>query len=243
MDITLYSTGLEDLSPPWYRSPGIHGSQLIDRLCLRYGHYQRDRDGSPISDRNREMGHSFEDMIARRIETKHPGEYLHNPEIECDGIYLTPDLVWKKQRADHEVKWTWMSPANSPEDLKMWKYLAQGQAYLYALRRVAQGTARIRERVLDPRDIEWITFDEVALGLDDYTTLYLTVGFANDFRPPKEQIPTWRIKFFPEELAMNWAMLMDEKRRLEEEQREETIEKEMDADTWLARMLAQGETA
>lgn len=210
MDIQLHSNGLDQLGPQWYRSPGIHGSTLIDRLCRRYRHYT---DQNSLDDRHREMGKAFEDMIAYRLEQDHPGEYLHGPEIEVDGIYLTPDLVWIAQQADHEVKWTWMSPANGPEDLKMWKYLTQGQAYLYGLRRVAEGAARIRERVLREEDVRWQPAAQHPMRPDAYLTLYLTVGFANDFRPPQDQIPTWRIKFWPEELEMNWALMLDEKRR------------------------------
>lgn len=214
MDIQLHSSGLGHLGPQWFRSPGVHGSTLIDRICRRLGHYT---EQNAIDDKHREMGKAFEDMIAWKLEQMHPGEYLHNPEIECDGIYLTPDLVRISERADHEVKWTWMSPANGPEDLKMWKYLFQGSIYLYGLRRVAAGTARIREKVLDPSEIIWQRGGLADPIGDAWLTLYLTVGFANDFRPAKDQIPTWVIKFWPEELEMNWTLILDEKRRYEEE--------------------------
>jgi len=239
VDITLHSSGLDDLSPRVYRSPGIHGSTLIDRLCLKYGHYQKNKDGSPISDRNREMGNVFEQVTCERFARQHPDElFLHNPEILCDGVYLTPDLVWLSYYSDIEIKWSWMSPANSPEDVKMWKYLTQGQAYLHGLRKVLAGEAKIREACTDKDEVLWRSGLDffprhfpppgAAVPSDAFTTLYLTVGFANDFRPQSEQIPCWRIKFWPEELAMNWAMLMDEKAILEAEMWEQELMKGQD---------------
>jgi len=219
VDITLHSSGLDDLSPRQYRSPGVHGSTLIDRLCLRYGHYQKNKDGSPLSDRNRELGQAFEQVKCEQIIRAYPNEaFARNPEILCDGIYLTPDLVWTTQLSLFEFKWTWMSPARDPNDEKMWKYLAQGQSYLYGLRRVMEGTAVIRAACETEEEADWHTAGDDKITFEDaYTVLYLTVGFANDFRPQSEQIPCWRIRFWPEELAMNWAMMLDEKRLLEEE--------------------------
>jgi len=214
--ISLHSSGLEDLGSSWYRSPGIHGSVLLDHICQRFGHYQKDKSGASISDRNRELGNAFEEIKVRQMTEKYPGEFIHNPEILCDGIYLTPDLVWLRRSADYEFKCTWMSPANGPEDLKMWKYLEQGKSYLYGLRRVMEGTALIRQACKSEEEVEWTVGDLVDAG-DAYLTLYLQVCFVNDFRLKKDQIPCWKIDFWPEELSMTWASMLDEKRRHEGE--------------------------
>lgn len=238
MDIQLISTGLTNLDPGYYRSPGVHASTLLDRICRRLGHYQHTIDkltGAkvPISDRNRELGQAFEHSIAQRVQAIDPndpqlpvcGPFIHNPEILCDGVYITPDLVTGVARAAWSIKLTWMSAARGPDDVKMWKYLEQLKAELYALRRVAEGTAIIRHAFVDrdgTGEVESLLRREVfSVSIEsheDYLTGYLTVCFVNDWRPTQEQIPTWRVKFWPEELAMSWAALMDEKEGMEMEQ-------------------------
>jgi hypothetical protein len=229
VDIRLLRTGLDDLSPGYYRSPGIHVSTLLSRLCIRFGHFEKkkEKDGtfSHISDRNREMGNAFEHSVVERAARKWPGRYIHNPEIRCDGLYITPDLISAQDGVSWSLKCTWMSPARGPEDVKMWKYLEQLKEELYCLRRVCMGSAGIREaRVVvseaDVCDIEnsWTTnTPPYELLGDSYLTGLLTVCFVNDFRPEKEQIPTWEISFFPEELEMTHAMIMGEKVRFLDE--------------------------
>lgn len=220
MDIRLLRTGLDDLSPGHYRSPGIHVSTLLSRLCIRFGHFEKKKDGSPISDRNREIGNAFEHSVVERAARKWPGKYIHNPEIKCDGLYITPDLVSAQDAISWSLKCTWMSPARGPEDIKMWKYLEQLKEELYCLRRTLTGTAQIREAVileegeedspLLPLSLNWQCGGWKDPG-SAYLTGLLTVCFVNDFRPEKEQIPTWTISFFPEELEMTHAMIMGEK--------------------------------
>lgn len=219
MDIRLLRTGLDDLSPGYYRSPGIHVSTLLSRLCIRFGHFEKKKDGTPISDRNREMGNAFEHSVVERAARKWPGRYIHNPEIRCDGVYITPDLVSAKDGVSWSLKCTWMSPARGPEDVKMWKYLEQLKEELYCLRRVLQGTAEIRESALTEDEILWQSKVDTFNPGDDQEFLsgLLTVCFVNDFRPEKEQIPTWSLSFFPEELEMTHAMIMGEKARFLDE--------------------------
>jgi hypothetical protein len=226
MDFSLHSSGLDDLSPPTYRSPGLHVSTLIDRLCIRLGHYEHTAGG--ISDRNRELGQALEHAIVARFTRANPGEiFLHNPEILCDGISLTPDIVWLSRMSDIEAKLTWMSPTNDPTTVKMWKYLTQGKAYLYALRKVMLGEASMREACACAEEVKWDDHPEIwnqrmqTLPHDAYRSLYLTVGFVNDFRPPAEQLPCWKVDFWPEELEMNWCMLMEEKAKVISEQLEQ----------------------
>ena len=227
MDAKLISNGFPDLSPGWYRSPGVHASILLDRICTRYGHYQKtyNKDGTPtpISSRNSTLGNAFEEMIVQMVDRKFPGQFIHNPEIECDGVYITPDLVGFDPGLSWSVKATWMSPANTPDDVKMWKFMEQLKCELYCLRRVMQNTAKIREAFTHEFDVEWEYKQPdailgITLGKDlAFLTGFLTVCFINDFRPEPDQIPTWELKFWPEELDMSWAMMMDEKRRMEEE--------------------------
>lgn len=276
MDCQLIRSGLSDLSPGYYRSPGVHASTLLSALALRFGHYERDKQGRPISDLNRELGNTLEHSIAQRAEQKHPGTYLHNPEILCDGVYITPDLVTLQdvemeegkggERFSWSIKLTRMSPARLPDtDVKMWRFREQLKAELYALRRVQEGSAQIRLPIVIPlreeiyrcagcggymskeeltRDgtghvwpnlercgpvhlkygdgesLQWHSLSSVGDRVGDlYLTGYLTVLFINDYRPPEEQCPTWRFKFFPEELAMTWGMLMQEKERQEADNR------------------------
>lgn len=230
MDIKLLSNGFADITPNLYRSPGIHVSTLLDRICTRYGHYQKtvDKSGNPIpiSSRNATLGHAFEEMIVQMTERKYPGQFIHNPEVECDGLYITPDLVGFDPGLSWSQKATWMSPANGPEDTKMWKYLEQLKAELYCLRRVCNNDAKIRCACVSSQEVKWVTGDDLImptvrtcdmLGVSHFLTGFLTVCFINDFRPEEEQIPTWEIKFWPEELEMTWAMVMDEKTRMEAE--------------------------
>lgn len=245
MDIQQVGSGLEDLSLGFYRSPGVHASTLLSRICVRNGHYEKST--SPISDRHREVGNALEHAIAHRASLKYPDRYMHNPEIYCDGVYITPDLV--DSDSSWSIKASWMSPTNDPESLKMWKYLEQLRLELYALRRVVEGTAAIRPasvaheiyictlcgELLNQSNIDYGCHLNTELnpchghsernivpppftqheqgqpaGLR-YLTGYLSVCFINDYRPPQEQIPKWRIQFFPEELAMSWAVLLHER--------------------------------
>lgn len=224
MDIQLISTGLTNLDPGYYRSPGVHASTLLDRICRRLGHYEHKIDKTtgeriPISDRNRELGNSLEHSIAQRVQTRYPGRYIHNPEIHCDNIFITPDLIkWEAEReTSWSIKLTWMSAARGPDDTKMWKYLEQLKAELYALRRVVEGTAQVRKAVTDEREVDWVQYKPSVVG-NRFLSGLLTVCFVNDWRPESEQIPTWRLKFWPEELAMTWAMLREEKEMMEAEE-------------------------
>lgn len=229
MDCQLTRSGLADLSPGYYRSPGVHASTLLSSLALRFGHYERDKQGRPISDLNRELGNTLEHSIAQRAEQKHPGAYLHNPEILCDGVYITPDLVTLQEvggeRYSWSIKLTRMSPSRLPDtDVKMWRYREQLKAELYALRKVRTGDALIRPPVIGqprypdlPECLGWQQLLPTRPVEDDYLIGYLTVLFINDYRPHEEQCPTWRFRFYPEELAMTWAMLMQEKERQEQE--------------------------
>jgi hypothetical protein len=253
MHIEQISSGLEDLSLGFYRSPGVHASTLLSRLCVRQGHYEK--SNSPISDRHREVGNAVEHAIAHRASLKYPDRYMHNPEILCDGIYITPDLV--DADSSWSIKASWMSITNDPESLKMWKYMEQLRLELYALRRVVEGTAvmrpasveyevcvcdvctgylradeividangemrhlidgtiglqanycgRVTRKILPP---EFTRYDGTPAG-SRYLTGYLSVCFINDHRPPQEQIPKWKIQFFPEELDMAWAVLLRER--------------------------------
>ena len=209
--------GLQNLSDS-SRSEGVHASTLLDRLCVRFGHYEKKVNKStgqvdPVSDINRELGHALEDTIASKIDKKHSGKYLHNPEIECDGIFCTPDLVFVDRKVDREIKLTRMSPTDDPFDQKLWRYLEQGKSYLYAVRRVGEGTARMRRC----ESSTWLQGRAAKIPRDWYTTLELTVCFINDYRPIDRQIPTWTIEFHIDELATSWEILKAEKLRLERE--------------------------
>jgi len=177
---------------------------------VRLGHY--DEPDGPISDRNRIVGHAIEDAICRGYEREYPGEFIHNPEMFVDGIYLTPDLVWVKRQADIEIKATWMSEKNGPGSDKFFKYEIQLESYLAGLRKVFSGKGKIRLK----GEKNWRQYDRKAAGRS-FLEGYLKVVFLNDYRPKEEQIPTWKYMFEPRELDLAWAMLLEEKDRMGEE--------------------------
>lgn len=215
----LRSSGLSLLSPQQERSAGIHHSHLLDRICRMLGHYEPNPEG--ISDCKAILSQAFEGLVARDAMERFPGELLHNPELEVDGIYLTPDLPWIKERVDWEIKVTWMKPCNTPADLKMWKYLEQLKGYLYAWRRFYSGTATMRVFDRERNPSPWIRNLKPEDPGGSWLTGLLTVCFVNDYRPQAEQIPTWEITFTKEELALHWAAIRSECEVVKREQEEQ----------------------
>ncbi len=131
----LISEGIPNLLPMQNRSPGVHVSSIIHALCVELGHYP-DRGGeiTPQVMTLMQLGQAFEDMLIRRMEKDDPKRYLRLGEIECDGVYLTPDLMDVIDWAVHEIKLTWKSSRNLDiEGIKFKRYWWQLKAYCWAM--------------------------------------------------------------------------------------------------------------
>lgn len=89
--ITLLSTRFPDLLPARGRSPGVHVSDVIRGLCLRLGYFDEHRD---LSTAWAQLGQAHEQAIINRLKRHYPrGRYVIPGERQCDGLYLTPDLL------------------------------------------------------------------------------------------------------------------------------------------------------
>jgi hypothetical protein len=125
---------IRDVMPnllPMVRTPGTHVSALIHEICLTLGHY-KDDGGEPNMARM-ELGNCFEHALIQRLELDDPDRYVRIGEIECEGLYGTPDLIDVIDECDDEVKCTFMSSKNGPGSEKFYKYETQLKAYLYML--------------------------------------------------------------------------------------------------------------
>lgn len=183
-DIVLLRSGLP-LRLPMRRTPGVHVSVIIKALCVYLGHFSADWGEQPESELHTrwEAGNIWETgLIARKCEDDpdrftRPGELVG---LSTDGhtlIYGTPDLVDVIDECVEEIKLTWSSSNNDPDDSQLfWRYWRQGMAYAYML-----GYRRVR---LD-----------VGFAAGNYTY------------PLKPDSRLWEREFTQSELESNWAML------------------------------------
>jgi len=126
--VTLLSARFPDLLPMRGRSPGVHVSYVIQGICVRLGYFDEHKD---LSTAWAQLGQAHEQAIINRLTRHYPGRYHVPGELECDGIYLTPDLedldpadysdfdvaptakdlavIAEDGKAIEEVKLSWMS--------------------------------------------------------------------------------------------------------------------------------------
>lgn len=198
-DSRLVSEGIPDLCPMKNRSPGIHISHLIDRICLREGFYPL-RASTTYRDRTRmQMGLNHEYALLER-HIKHEKErYSKGYEMEVDEVFMTPDMFEVEEsggqeviKAVHEIKLTWMTERYKfPECDKFWAYECQLKCYCYGAK--------------------------VNIG-------YLHVGFINgNYTYESDDGPNmkcWEYNFTKHQLLENWCEMLVEAEVVERERLE-----------------------
>lgn len=134
-EIRLVGEGMPDLLPMQGRSEGVHVSHIIHDLCLRLGHYKATDDEEKGPDRYTRMGlgSAWEWALIERYTRTFVGRYSVIGELECDGFYLTPDMIDETDLAVHEMKCTWASSRHAADSEKFWRYWVQLKAYCKAL--------------------------------------------------------------------------------------------------------------
>lgn len=190
--ITLIETGIPDIRPMLGRSPGIHVSNIIHELAVRYRHYDpEDLLADPASGMVRmKLGAAWEYALIEMWKAEDPEEYTQPGEAELDGIPGTADLIvggWSianpRRRKIREVKITWMSSAHEPNGPKFWRFWAQGKAY-----------CRIHGLTRCQLDVTHVN------------------GNCRDKRSPVRHL--WEREFTRAELLQNWIMLRRNRDRM-----------------------------
>lgn len=131
-----------DLLPKMDRSPGVHVSEIIRRICLDRGIYDESTELDPT---RLMLGQAFERIILDWYVKQNPSRYLIPGEVSRDGIFGTPDAVDIEDEEIQEVKFTARSAGGDCEvgssppiehiirSDKYWKDWAQVMAYAYML--------------------------------------------------------------------------------------------------------------
>lgn len=143
MDYEIIGDEPLDLSPALVRSPGVHLTDCTRAAAVSLGLLDPEVDDGgdgPMPPRV-QLGHAFEEIVADLLERKHPGRFVRVGELECDGMYFTPDLVDMRpprpkygSRQPNEIKLTWMSSTHTPDSAKWWLYRAQLMGQCWGLR-------------------------------------------------------------------------------------------------------------
>lgn len=117
-----FSLALEDDKT---RSEGLHLSEVIRVLALRFGHLKPEYEDSDLNPEVIGLGRAFEDWVNKQ----HPEMIYHPGEVVQDGIAMTCDGVsWEGDEVRvHEIKLTWKSSKRELADEWMW--LAQLKSY------------------------------------------------------------------------------------------------------------------
>ena len=175
------------------RSPGVHLSDLIHKVCIECGHYE-DHSEADIDPETGEftedlqtllqVGCAFETALTLRYSQQYPGLYIQPGEITLDGIHITadlmnlvpdpvyPDLPYKIT----EIKCTYMSSAEDPLGSKFWRIRSQLMAQCLA----------------------WKT------PVGQIAILHLLGDYKGK---RKAKFHTWELEFSIQELRENWALL------------------------------------
>lgn len=182
---TTYQERLIIPAPDRPRSHGVHVSSVIKRIGIKMGTW----DDTPFDEQVNNIpvcvGLAWEDWY---FNTQHPDAEYHLGEIELDGIYMTPDAVSPRGAAGEfwvdECKLTWKSSRKPIQS--EWAYLMQLKAYCHAM-----GTNYGRLHMLHVRA-------DYAKGQDARIALAVV----------------HELEFTDEELARNWAVIVEEARSL-----------------------------
>lgn len=116
----------EQLQP---RSVGLHVSQIIRHILVTSGLEEQSDFTEDDLNQFAIIGRLWEQMLADAV-FKAP-RYQRPGEIECDGIYGSPDAVDTEDCALVEYKVTWKSSNRAIESF--FKYMLQVKAYCYML--------------------------------------------------------------------------------------------------------------
>jgi len=188
----LHSSGIPNLLPMENRSPGVHLSDLIHKVCIECGHYEEHTDdidpetGEMSEDLQTllQVGCAFETALIIRYSQQYPGLYIQPGEITLDGIHITADLMNlapdpRYPDLSHkitEVKCTYMSSAEDPLGPKFWRIRAQLMAQCLA----------------------WKTLvGQIAI-----------LHVDGDYRGRRKPVfNVWELEFSIQELRENWALL------------------------------------
>jgi hypothetical protein len=133
MEYQRLNIDLGDLFPLAFpRSKGIHVSEVIRDIAIRYGFY--DRQDEPDYKRMM-LGQAIEWALINALDRKHPGRFIRGTEVQHDGLLLTPDLL--EPDIDflyvHEIKFLRMSSEHPLTSDKYWAIHAQIKSYCRAL--------------------------------------------------------------------------------------------------------------
>lgn len=116
--IELISTGIPNLLPMQFRSPGLHHSTVLSDLLVRMGHWSPPIIHPDRESENKEkimvmtrmqLGQAFEEILADRYARAYPDRYYYPGELEIDGLPITPDLVDSSHYGPDSIKYTWIS--------------------------------------------------------------------------------------------------------------------------------------
>jgi hypothetical protein len=108
------------------RSPGIHVSHVIHKLCVSLGHYVPDDEPNKVK---WELGNALEHAIVERYALHDPDRWIRPGELVLDDVYGTPDLLDLYDEAVEECKCTWLSTKHEVTGQKFWHYWVQVKAY------------------------------------------------------------------------------------------------------------------
>lgn len=113
------------------RSPGLHLSDILGPMAQDIAP-KRYSTSTPMNWNKVETGFAFERALetafqARRVDIFRP------PEVEKDGILMSPDGINPDGWILEEFKATWMSDFDAPEHPKFFKWLWQIKSYCFAI--------------------------------------------------------------------------------------------------------------
>lgn len=170
------------------RTAGLHISSVIRDLLKRmdpkkYPDDSKSPMGLPLW--RWEIGFLWEEIWSRAV-LRDKGVFTQ-PELEHEGLLLTPDAVDMSAEELWEFKATWKKACENPaddQDRKFWAWFVQMKAYCYVL-----GLLQAR----------------------------LVVIFVNgDYRQSGPICGMWRYRFTKAELKENWKMLKDHAKLMRE---------------------------
>jgi hypothetical protein len=118
--------GVPSLLPMDNRSPGLHVSEIINRLCVQLGHWVPTEGPNLVKF---ELGNALEHAVVERYALHDPDRYIRPGELVLDDVYGTPDLLDLYDEAVEECKCTWLSTKHPVDGTKFWHYWVQIKCY------------------------------------------------------------------------------------------------------------------
>lgn len=175
---------------PMHRAPGDHVSTIVNRICVKLGKFDEDRERP--AQIQFEVGNTFEDFMADRLAARfardNPSRYIHGLELGRDDITGNVDLFDTEDFVIEECKFTKMSIRhsydNGIEGDKFWHYWVQIKAYCWM---IGCNTGRLHICFVNGN---W------KHGKDD------PIGFSYQYR-------AWEWTWTDQELANNWRMILN----------------------------------